>query len=447
MSLDSRYRTVTQAALWILFACGGGLFLAGLPLHVPFKLWVVASLGVAIALLAHLADETAYRRTANVLLVVLAASGVASAFEFLRQPFLPLCAGAALVASILAARRGGLPRLAAMGVVVLAAAFGLAEATLGSQRGSDDVVTEVRERSGGAWRRARGFSVPDAARGFAGRPDTEVRVRYRRSGELVYDALYTLDGRGRRVTPGSAPGAPNLVFLGDSFAFGEGVADHETAPAQLVARMPELRPLNLGFKGYGPHQALATLEAGLETDLIPLGANALGVYYATFDPGRAVGKALWDTTGPRYERTSDGRLVNRGPFSAHWQGRMLALAHRSHLLGRMIRGRAPSGSERDLFVALIERTDELFRERHGGPFLAVLWGEERDECLDEVASRLASRQIELRVVRNAAPGRAEVGPNRLLGDGHPSPSGQAHIATLIEDWVTRGVRAPNPEAP
>jgi hypothetical protein len=55
-----------------------------------------------------------------------------------------------------------------------------------------------------------------------------------------------------------------IVLLGDSFAFGEEVADHETFAHRLEELLPRFEVLNLGVHGYGHDQMLISLgEEGL----------------------------------------------------------------------------------------------------------------------------------------------------------------------------------------
>ena len=79
--------------------------------------------------------------------------------------------------------------------------------------------------------------------------------------------------------PARQPGELRVVVLGDSFVFGEGVADHETLPARLeallAARLPErrVRVFNLGFRGADlaeESRRYAPLHDRLDPDLLLL---------------------------------------------------------------------------------------------------------------------------------------------------------------------------------
>lgn len=430
--MASRHRRATQAALWILFAGGAAIVVVGAPMNALFKLWSVTSAAFSIALLGGLPDEPRFRRLADGFGALLGATVAVAGFQFLDHPLLPLCALALSAAVLLGVRAPGAPRAAALAAAVLVAALGLAELVQVALLARDEVVTELVDRASGRRTRVATFAVPDAVRGFAGRPNAVVHVSFRRSGGSVFDAIYTLDAHGRRETPGVAAGSPNVVFLGDSFAFGEGVDDGDSTAAQLVARAPRYRPLNLAFKAYGPHQALATLEAGLEQDALPPGAFAAGVYYAAFDPSRAAGRAFWDSTGPRYVLAGDGTPVRRGRFSDDRVLRVVALINRSYLLRELTRNRLGGDGDLELLVALVARTGELFRERHGGPFVAILSGGAGDARCPEAVARLRARGVDARTLREVVPELESSRARFELADGHPNREGHARVAAFLD---------------
>lgn len=64
--------------------------------------------------------------------------------------------------------------------------------------------------------------------------------------------------RGRLVPLERAPGIRRVVLLGDSVAFGTGVADDETFAARLAS--PGVETINLAVPGYGIDQSLLRLE-------------------------------------------------------------------------------------------------------------------------------------------------------------------------------------------
>ncbi len=108
-------------------------------------------------------------------------------------------------------------------------------------------------------------------------------------GELV---PVVFDGGGFRVpvkTPAAPPGAPRLLFLGDSFTHGYGVAAEKTFPF-LTARKVGAVALNAGVSGWGLSQMVLRARAEIprvKPDLIVvqhsswLAARSMGFYGPT----------------------------------------------------------------------------------------------------------------------------------------------------------------------
>ena len=55
--------------------------------------------------------------------------------------------------------------------------------------------------------------------------------------------------------------APRVLFLGDSFTYGMGVADDETFVNRVAAALPGVEVVNAGVNGYGQFEELALLDA------------------------------------------------------------------------------------------------------------------------------------------------------------------------------------------
>ena len=72
-----------------------------------------------------------------------------------------------------------------------------------------------------------------------------------------YDATTTITSKGHRV-PGS-DGNPDVVFIGDSFTFGFGLADDETFASRYCAEM-HVTCANLGIPGSGTVKQMVRLE-------------------------------------------------------------------------------------------------------------------------------------------------------------------------------------------
>jgi len=115
---------------------------------------------------------------------------------------------------------------------------------------------------------------PDASWLYGLRPGAHVRLEE----PTPIDYVINADGwRGRRYSRSKPAGAFRILVIGDSVAFGYGVAAEAAFPAQLerlaAQRAPEARieVLNLGVGGYNPYNEaalFADIGVALEPDLV-----------------------------------------------------------------------------------------------------------------------------------------------------------------------------------
>ena len=97
------------------------------------------------------------------------------------------------------------------------------------------------------------------------------------------------------------------MLLGDSVAFGVGVADHETFGQVLQRNVPAFEVLNLGVSGYGTDQALLQLEGlglDLQPDVVVLNFCVANDYF-----DNVLRTSLYDGRAPKpYFELDDGAL-------------------------------------------------------------------------------------------------------------------------------------------
>lgn len=152
---------------------------------------------------------------------------------------------------------------------------------------------------------------------------------------------------------------PRLLLLGDSMAFGYGVADEDTFAARLGAVEPGYEVVNLGVEGYGPDQSLLRFERegrAYTPDVVVL---SVCVDNDFADAGLAV--FLYDGAYPKPYFTLDGaRLVLH---DAHLKLALLEhvgvrLRERSQLFDRLLawlparRAAAPTSGWRERRAAV-----------------------------------------------------------------------------------------------
>lgn len=164
------------------------------------------------------------------------------------------------------------------------------------------------------------FFRPDDLLGYTVKPDAQITSIKKAGDDIIYDVTYTLDAHHRRLTPVDNPAARDkfLLFFGDSFTFGEGVADDETLPFYVAQQATTYQPYNYGLSGYGPQQMLAKLQS----DTLPQEVNeATGAAIYIFIDAhveRAIGSMYvynaWGDQMPFYTTTWGGDLVRRGNF-------------------------------------------------------------------------------------------------------------------------------------
>ena len=70
---------------------------------------------------------------------------------------------------------------------------------------------------------------------------------------VLYNVTYNFNKYGRRITPtdDNTKRSKNLLFLGGSYTFGEGVEDNETFPYYFSKLAKNIVPYNIAFHGYG----------------------------------------------------------------------------------------------------------------------------------------------------------------------------------------------------
>jgi len=163
------------------------------------------------------------------------------------------------------------------------------------------------------------FFASDSLLGYGPAPGAHATSKKEVDGVTVYDVVYTMDEKGRRVTPPpTVPGGPLVLFFGCSNTFGEGVEDNETLPSCFAALVPSATVLNYGFCGYGPQQMLAMIEDG-RLDEVVRGRDVIGIYlFIDAHVQRAVGSMVvtttWGTDMPYYVTAGQSGVELRGSF-------------------------------------------------------------------------------------------------------------------------------------
>ncbi len=164
------------------------------------------------------------------------------------------------------------------------------------------------------------YVEPDDALGYILKPSVRVTATQTSGSRVIYQVEYATDANRRRLTPVSNPGQRDTfaLFFGDSFTFGDGLANNQTLPAAVGQLAPKVMPYNYGVSGYGPQHMLAQLQnRNLRAEV----SQPQGVAVYTFicsHINRAIGSMevhnTWGASMPYYALNPDGQLERRGNF-------------------------------------------------------------------------------------------------------------------------------------
>jgi hypothetical protein len=182
----------------------------------------------------------------------------------------------------------------------------------------------------------------------------------------------------REHTDPRPPGRRRIVVVGDSFTFGEDVADADAYPARLEELLPDTEVLNLGVHGYGTDQQhLMLLEQGLPRDP---DAVVLGFYLPDVERN---GLGFRDYAKPVYRLDADGRPVLHGvPVPspeeisvrepAWWFPRLAGFVSvQGRNLARVVSGRTGGNADLRVSLAVLDLTLAACREK-GVPLVLVI---------------------------------------------------------------------------
>jgi hypothetical protein len=227
----------------------------------------------------------------------------------------------------------------------------------------------------------RWWPQPHPVLGFRPTPNSTAVATATFNGEPVYRQTYHIDADGARATPTAPPGADLYLFLGDSFMFGQGLADDQTLPSQF-ARLNDykVRTVNLGVPGNSPNILVRAFEAGLMDGYIGKPVKAVVAWIIPAQLARVTGDGSWLGSTPRYV-LEDGKLLHTGSFNEYrWRH---PLAGAKYLLGQEFAfvdaiGREQRQAEQiELFVAMLARLQAFAREKFGAPLVVVYsWPDE-----------------------------------------------------------------------
>ncbi len=217
--------------------------------------------------------------------------------------------------------------------------------------------------------------------GYKAKPNVVATSKRIINDEVIYDVSYTTDWRGYRKTPNSNEDSKKcLLFLGDSFAIGEGLNDNQTLPF-FINEILHIRVFNYGFHGYGPHQALALLQSGIIKENLKNCTNIVAFYISLpTHIARANGFSAWeDTNFFPYLTLRGDTLVwhnfngkENNPFVS-FKRKIFSRLEKSYLYKALKPKYQPNQSYNNVYFAIIRAIDTSLQEQFGARLHLILW--------------------------------------------------------------------------
>jgi lysophospholipase L1-like esterase len=297
----------------------------------------------------------------------------------------------------------------------------------------------------------------DAELGWRLRPDPDGPRRVNSAGMR--------SGREFSVEPPA--GIRRILFIGDSYTFGAGVADGGDFASVLGRDLPGWEVLNLSVSGYGPDQSVLSFESRgrrYRPDVVILGFYVRG-YQRMFSTFRSYAK-------PWFELDARGELVLHGApvpppeelYEAYVSGeRSIPSWNYSYLFGtfgklmQQVRDSQPPDREArswQTMAVLLQRFRDGVLENGGEPFLLIIPNRPEDYRgsfveIDRLA-RLEATELGIPVLSLAAAfgeNAAQVYRRREIG-GHLSAEGHIVVAALLADALREAGLVPSePRSP
>lgn len=427
------FRVLRAAFHWVLLAAGvfSGIVIGILTLHSMVWATVFAAVGALIA--AIFLSTRAVRNTSVTLITVFACLLVGEAVVAYSQRPSPAPANGTAVAPPAAPAATPAPTPAAAPAATPAAAPAPVA----------NLIAHFEPEP---------LFVPDAALGWKLRPASVIRAVRARGAHTIYDARYTIDASGQRVTPDSNPDGESVLFMGDSFMFGDGLPDNETVPQLFAAKTGRrFHVVNLGVSAYGPHQVLRQIEEGVVDRAIaaPGGdkrkVRAAFLYFNDDQLPRAAGdknQEWWWRVAPQYERTADG-LRLAGTAAEVWDRRgaferAVAEAVRDSAIAPHIRRVIRAYPQLKLSEAIIGCIRQQLRERYDVELVVIYWSKDPTKFYPTTISWMIERTgAPMMFVPDVMPPLGLTLENALIPeDGHPNVRlNDAIAAELVRRYI------------
>jgi hypothetical protein len=269
---------------------------------------------------------------------------------------------------------------------------------------------------------------------------------------VEYEALTTINEHGNRIVASSnASAEKTIIFLGDSFTFGQGVSDRETI-AYKVCEKVDANCINLGKPGTGLLNQLRKLEEFLKTEGDPLGNAHLFHFILASTKFSHAGNDIQDTANevtngePINSDTTDSPEVSDAglmvEFARELSRRSNGFRVVRYVVGNWLREFAysdsnESASEHELKVfAEIDSKIKQLAEDRGLKYTPVLFSTYSElELGQELFTQKALEEaLEIQFLMIDYPTK-DYGELFYPLDGHHNSNGAAVVATSIVNYL------------
>lgn len=301
------------------------------------------------------------------------------------------------------------------------------------------------------------FFKPDSTLGYTMHQTGPCTVaKMARKGDTIYRATYTIVpgtdsmGRGinRRIGYVPAGTGKELVFLGCSFTFGQGLDDTATLPYQ-VGKMTNLSAANLGVTGYGIHQVYQLFNEQYASNA---NSGRVFIYSFLYDHIlRANGLYAWNLQGPLFKKEGDS-LINTGPMSntldaaepgyIRYVSLLGSFSFLKDMLGRIAlnnRVKKLQPADYDKCFLMIRKMAQAI-QRTGGRLIVLNWDNANWANLEIKGLPVAMIEQELKAMADVGVEVVNVSSlldytdrnNFIPRDGHPSAVANARMARALK---------------
>lgn len=259
-------------------------------------------------------------------------------------------------------------------------------------------------------------------------------------GNLIYEAMISVDSNGLRISPPCLdPCTGAVLFFGNSCTYGEGVHDSLTLPWQFSIMTGQVfQVYNFGMYGYGPHQMFSQINQGIVESIVT--EKVKHVVFQTLYPEQAYrssGYFDWNINCPKYtldknkEPVFSGNYKKPRPYFRTLSGILAKSAALRHLSSRQPKNPL-TPEEKELYATLILRSKNYMDEKFNNPvFHMVLW-DWSDGSDTELFEKLKQEGIRIHDARDIFPENPASLEYRINKyDTHPSAIGYRFIAEYI----------------